>query len=71
MTYRNVKTGEIITTSTKATGRNWEPVEEQPQMPPVDDIPEDDIVDDIPEDDISEEETPVEKPVKSARKGKK
>lgn len=24
MEYRNVKTGEVITTSTEITGRNWE-----------------------------------------------
>ena len=31
--YRNVKTGEVVETSTKVSGGNWEPVEpEQPKQ---------------------------------------
>ena len=34
--YRNVKTGEVVETSTKVSGGNWEPVEpvdpEQPEQ---------------------------------------
>lgn len=29
--YRNVKTGEVVVTSTKVTGANWEPVEQEEQ----------------------------------------
>lgn len=29
--YRNVKTGEIVVTSTKVSGGNWEPVEQEEQ----------------------------------------
>lgn len=29
--YRNVKTGEIVVTSTKVSGGNWEPVEQEAQ----------------------------------------
>ncbi len=27
--YRNVKTGEVVETSTKVSGANWEPVEKE------------------------------------------
>lgn len=27
--YRNVKTGDIVVTSTKVSGGNWEPVEQE------------------------------------------
>lgn len=31
--YRNVKTGDVVETSTKVSGGNWEPVEpEQPEQ---------------------------------------
>lgn len=31
--YRNVKTGEIVVTSTKVSGGNWEPVEQEQEEP--------------------------------------
>lgn len=64
--YRNRKTGEIVTTTNKVSGKNWEPVEETPAM-----IPEEETA----ESPASEEEAvehPAEKPAaKSTRKGKK
>lgn len=62
--YRNRKTGEVVTTSNRVGGKNWEPIEDDHVMPPEDDFKEE-----------TEEEpqaAPVEKPAaKSSRKGKK
>lgn len=75
--YRNKKTREVITTSNKVSGKNWEPVNEKlPQHPPVGDPPEDDslmeedTIEETPEEETVEEEAPVEKP-KTSRRGKK
>lgn len=78
-TYRNVKTNEIITTTNRVAGKNWEPVEEA-KLPPVEDPPaEDPPAEDPPVEDPAEEDTveetadeeaPAEKP-KTSRRGKK
>lgn len=72
--YRNVKSGMVIKTTGKVTGKNWEPVEEA-KLPPVEDTPaEDPPVEDPAEEDTVEEtadeEAPAEKP-KTSRRGKK
>lgn len=64
--YRNVKTGETITTTNRVGGKNWAPVEDPVVAPPVDDTPEE-----APAEETAEE-APVEKPAaKTTRKGKK
>lgn len=35
MTYRNAKTGALITTTGKVSGKNWVPMEDPPVDPPV------------------------------------
>lgn len=77
--YRNVKSGMVIKTTGKVTGKNWEPVEEA-KLPPVEDPPaEDPPAEDPPVEDPAEEDTveetadeeaPAEKP-KTSRRGKK
>lgn len=70
--YRNVKTGEIITTSNRISGKNWEPVEDTTVQPTgeegifEDKIPEEELA----EEELAEEEVPAEKP-KPTRRGKK
>lgn len=34
MNYRNTKTGEIVRTTGKVKGKNWEPIQEPPEAPP-------------------------------------
>lgn len=34
--YRNAKTGEVISTTNRVSGKNWVPVEDPPAVPPVD-----------------------------------
>lgn len=72
--YRNVKTGEIVTTSNRVGGKRWEPVEEAPTVPPEDDFVEGFENKEEPEATPEKEhqEAPVEKPAaKPSRKGKK
>lgn len=70
--YRNKKTNEVITTSNRVRGKNWEPVEENvSQQPPVDENPEEDfVVDELPEEETAVVGAPAEKP-KAPRRGKK
>lgn len=71
-TYRNVKTKEIITTSNKVSGKNWEPIGET-ALNSADSVFEDDsILNDSTEDDSTEEEivedkAPVGKPKRTRR----
>ena len=70
--YRNRKTGEIVTTSNRVGGKNWEPVEDDPVMPPEDDFEEETVTEVEPETEEEPQAAPVEKPAaKSSRKGKK
>ena len=68
--YRNRKTGEMISTTNRIGGKNWERVEEA-QNPFVED---ETIEEEIFEEESSEEETaeeaPAEKP-KTSRRSKK
>lgn len=63
--YRNVKTKEVITTTNRVSGKNWELVEDDAKQP--------DMTDTRPED--SEEMGVVEEipkePKKASRRGKK
>ena len=76
--YRNRKTGEIVTTTNRVSGKNWEPIEDNPVMSTEDDFQDDAVMDsedDFQEETVTEEEpqaAPVEKTAaKSSRKGKK
>jgi len=71
MTYRNKKSGELIVTTNKISGKNWEPVEDTTQENAVvdsaDEIPAEETADEIPAeetaDEIPAEETANETPV--------
>ena len=70
--YRNRKTGEVITTTNRIGGKNWEPIEEDPVLPPEDDFEDNPVAEEEPETVKEPAESPVEKPTaKSSRKGKK
>lgn len=62
--YRNVKTGEVITTTNRVGGKKWEAIEDEPVLPPEDESGEENVKE--------PEEAPVEKSAaKASRKGKK
>ena len=85
--YRNKKTREMITTSNRVRGKNWEPVEEEPPVedirkgefiedkPPVENIPEGEFAEDAASVEVPEEETAVvgapAEKPKAPRRGKK
>ena len=79
-TYRNKKTKEVINTTNKVTGKNWELVENaNPKLPNGEHSEEDTFEEDTFEDDAVEEEpnqteavekAPPAKP-KASRRGKK
>lgn len=69
--YRNVKTGETVTTNNRVSGKNWELVEDTTIQPPVDAIPDEETSEDgISDEEPSVEEIPVEKS-EATRRGKK
>jgi len=73
--YRNKKTGEVITTSNKIAGKNWEPVVEEMlysaenMEEPFEDVFADESTAEAGEA-VCVEEAPAAKP-KTSRKGKK
>lgn len=85
--YRNVKTGEVVTTTNRIGGKNWEPVEEKAVLSSQEDFVEAPAAEEAVEAPAAEEaveapvaeeaveapaEPPAEKPAaKSTRKGKK
>ena len=80
--YRNKKTGQVIKTTGKVTGLNWERLvdtndeetvvdDTNDEETVVEDIPDEEtVVEDIPDEDPDAEQTPVQKP-KTSRRGKK
>ena len=70
--YRNKKTGQVIKTTGKVTGLNWERlVDTNDEETVVNDTnDEETVVEDIPDEDPDAEQTPVQKP-KTSRRGKK
>lgn len=79
--YRNVKTGETVTTSNRVSGKNWELVDEPDILHSADtdiedDVPDEEVhgkeltEDDIPDEEPTVDEVPEEKP-KTTRRGKK
>lgn len=68
--YRNVKTGDIIITTNRVSGKNWAPVEDPVQKPEEDSIEEETFEEETFEEETIEEEVPVA-PVKTSRRGKK
>ena len=70
--YRNRKTGEMISTTNRIGGKNWEPVEEEIfEENPVGENPfEEDPAEEDPVEEETAEEAPVEKP-KASRRSKK
>lgn len=58
--YRNLKTKETITTSNKVFGKNWEQIEDDPEVPGTEEASEETV----------EEEAPAAPP-KASRRGKK
>lgn len=79
-TYRNKKTGELIVTSNKVSGKNWESVEEEelytaddmedPYEDAFDKDPAEETPEDVPVEEAPAAEAPAPK-AKASRKGKK
>ena len=66
--YRNVKTGEIVVTSTKVSGGNWEPVEQNLEQNLEQDLKQD--LEQDQEQDLEQDQEPNQNPPKASRRKK-